>query len=80
MVDFKHLLRYVTGAVELDPGTPLDASERAEYARNLSRRIAGYLQGVLTLDPSFTPFERELALDAAGLFGGPAGARLAWRS
>lgn len=78
MHDSKHISRYVTGAVELDPGAPLEDHARAEYARNLSRRVAGYLQGLIELDASFNAFERELALDAAGLFGGEAQARRLW--
>jgi len=78
--DFKHISRYVTGAVELDPGAPLDAHARAEYARNLSRRVLGYLNGALNLDASFNAFERELALDAAGLFGGEVQARRMWQA
>lgn len=80
MLDFKHVSRYVTGAVELDPGTPLDPHARAGYAHSLSVRVWNYLNGRTELDVSFNGFEREIALDAAGLFGGVTGAKLLWSS
>lgn len=80
MIDFKHVSRYVTGAVELEPGAPLDTHARASYARRLAVKVWNYLNGSTELAVSFNAFERELALDAAGLFGGVTAAKLLWSS